>query len=107
MKFDRGMIKWQPFDSVISSKNVINSLLHEKEKVNKPVLSEEETEALEEKIIDAFYSQEVISLDFYKNGYIKTITGQIKKIDHISKTIYLNSTLLLFKQILSIHSQVQ
>ena len=104
MKFDRGMIKWQPFDSVISGKSVVQSLLLEKQKIKKPILSDEELQDLEEKIINALHSQETISLQFYKNGYIRTITGQINKIDRVYKTIYLNSTRLLFNQIISIHS---
>lgn len=102
MKNDRGIIKWQPFDSVISSKQVIQSLLYEKEKQPIPVLSEEEIKDIEEKIITAYYSQETITLEFYKNGYIKKLTGKIKKIDQITKIVYLDNNKLFFKQILTI-----
>jgi len=70
MKFDRGMIKWQPFDSVISSKSLLN--------------------------------QEDVTLQYYWNGYLQVLTGKIKKIDRISKIIYLNSQRLFFKQIVAI-----
>lgn len=103
MKFDRGMIKWQPFDSVISGKSIINSINQEKNKVNKPILSEEEIINLENKIIEAFYCKNKITIKYYTNGYIKTIEGKIKKIDHVSKIIYLNSITLLFNQILAIY----
>lgn len=103
MKFDRGIIKWQPFDSVISGKNVIKSIMQEKEKIKKPILSEEETNQIEDMIIEAFYEESEVILEYYKNGFIKTIKGKIKKIDHITKMIYLNNTSLLFNQILSIH----
>ena len=36
---DRGIIKWQPFDSLTSSKNMVQHILSEKEKIKKPVLS--------------------------------------------------------------------
>ena len=103
MKNDRGIIKWQPFDSVISSKIILESLIKEKEKQTKPILSEEEIKEIEDKIIEAYYAEEIVTINFYQNGYIKTIKGKIKKIDHITKIIYLNETKLLFKQILAIH----
>ena len=99
---DRGMIKWQPFNSVTPSSTVIKSLILEKSKIPKPILSDEEKKEIEEKIIEAFYCGTDVTLHYYKNGYIKTITGKIKKIDHISKTIYLNNTIFLFNQIISI-----
>ena len=103
MNKDRGIIKWQPFNSVISSQKVLESLILEKQKQTKPILSEEETMAIEEKIIEAYYAEEVVTISYYQNGYIKNIKGQIKKIDYIMKIIYLNNLKLLFKQILTIY----
>ena len=37
---DRGMIKWMPFNSVVSSKEIINSILKDKSKISMPILSE-------------------------------------------------------------------
>lgn len=102
MRFDRGMIKWQPFNSVISSKSIVRTLTAEKAKISKPILSEEEIKQLEEKIIDAYYCQSNVTLHYYKNGYIQELKGMIKKIDHVSKMIYLNSSSIFFQQIISI-----
>ena len=101
-KFDRGMIKWQPFNSVFSSKDIINSILKEKEKTEKPILSSDEINLIEKKLIDAFYCQNKIIIHYYTNGIIKTINSQIKKIDYITKIIYLNNIKLSFYQIISI-----
>lgn len=103
MKFDRGMIKWQPFDSVISGKLIVDSINQEKKKINKPILSEEEILNIENKIIDAFYCKYEITINYYTNGYVKSIKGKIKKIDHVTKMIYLNNITLLFNQIISIY----
>ncbi len=102
-KFDRGMIKWQPFDSVIEGSKVKKQIMHEKEKIDKPVLSEEEIYELEQKIINAYYLQTEININYYQNGYIKNIKSKIKKIDYIYKIIYLNNQKLLFNQILFIN----
>lgn len=102
MKLDRGMIKWQPFNSVINNKEVINSLLKEKSKKAKPIMSEEEINLLEEKIINCYYTQSEVSLTYYKNGYLLNIKGKIKKIDQVYKMIYIKTQKLLFNQIIMI-----
>ena len=101
--FDRGIIKWQPFESLTSSKQIMQSLIHEKSKIMKPILSEEEISEIEQNIVDAYYSGENITIFYYKNGFIHNIKGKIIKIDHIYKMIYLNNNLnLFFKQIIKV-----
>ena len=51
-KNDRGIIKWQPFNSLMNGKLVINSLLIEREKINKPIISEEARLSAIEKVRD-------------------------------------------------------
>lgn len=102
MNKDRGMIKWMPFNSVVSTKEVLSSILKEKEKVKKPVMSDDEIKQLEKSIIDAFYMQTTISITYYKGGYTYKYTGKIKKIDSLNKLIYLNNLRLLFNQIIDV-----
>ena len=103
MNKDRGIIKWLPFDSLVNSKSVVESILYEKRKVKKPILSLEQMEEIEKKLIEAFYEQEKITLQIYKNGYIKSITSTIASMDGTYKKITLatNDT-ILFSQIVSI-----
>ena len=103
MKFDRGIIKWQPFESLTSNKAVIKSLLLEKSKISKPILSEEEIADIENKIIEAYYCKVNISIFFYNDGFIKNIKSKIIKIDQVYKMIYLTNNLkLFFNQIIAI-----
>ena len=103
MNNDRGMIKWAPFNSLMNGKNIVNSLLFEKGKINKPNISEEEKNILEEKIIEAYYCQNIILITYYKDGFLLKTKAKVKKIDSVYKTIYLsNQTKLLFNQILYI-----
>ncbi len=105
-KQDRGIIKWQPFESLTPTKQIIKSILLEKSKVTKPILSDEEIKCLEDKIIEAYYSSININIHYYTNGYIKVTKGKIKKIDQIYKMIYLDNNLkLLFNQILDIDTK--
>lgn len=103
MNKDRGMIKWQPFESLTPSKKVIDAILYEKSKRKKPILSLEQQQELEEKLIEAFYEQMEVTLKIYKNGHIETTTSSILEIDSIYKKITLkNKDKVLFKQIIEV-----
>ncbi len=103
MNKDRGMIKWQPFNSLVNGKQVINTLIAERTKVRQPIISEEEENLLEEKIIEAYYCRNKVLITYYKDGYLLKTKASIEKIDSIYKTIYLSNQLkLLFKQIYKI-----
>ena len=103
MNKDRGIIKWLPFDSLVSSKSIVESILYEKRKVKKPILSKEQMEEIEEKLIEAFYEQEKITLKIYKSGYIQSITSTILHIDAIYKKVILTThDTILFNQIVAI-----
>lgn len=99
---DRGMIKWQPFNSVVSNKEILTTLLKEKSKQSKPEMSEEEINIIEKQIINAYYMQSITNITYYKNGYLLKIKGKIKKIDKTYNLIYLENIKLLFQQIINI-----
>lgn len=99
MNKDRGMIKWMPFNSVVSNKEILYSLMREKEKRPKPIISDDDKKLIEESIIDAFYMQNKVTITYYNNGLFYTYFGPIKKIDSSNKLIYLNNLKLLFNQI--------
>lgn len=99
---DRGMIKWQPFNSVINNKYMVNSIMNEKAKIKIPIISEEEKKQIEEDIINAYYMKNNIQLIYFKDGSLKEIKGKIKKIDQIYKIIYLENVKVLFNQIISV-----
>ena len=101
--FDRGIIKWQPFESLTSSKQIIQNLILEKSKIAKPILSEEEIMTIENTIIDAYYSSEELIISYFKDGFIKKINCKIKKIDRVYKMVYLtNNFKLFFNQIIKV-----
>lgn len=103
MPKDRGIIKWLPFESLTSSKNVVDTILYEKEKIQKPILSLEQLEEIEEKLIEAYYEQIKVTLKIYKNGYITSVTSFILEINTTYKKITLtNKDKILFKQIIEV-----
>ncbi len=102
MKFDRGFIKWQPFNSVISNTSILKSLQKE-QNIIKPELFPEEQEILMNQISDAYYSKSKIKMQIYENNKIKVIETSIQKINSPSNTLVIepNHT-ISFNQILHI-----
>lgn len=64
----RGMIKWMPFDSLSSSKIMVQTILKEKSKVQKPLLSEEQLQELEAKMWEGFHNGIPLRIVYYFHG---------------------------------------
>lgn len=99
---DRGIIKWQPFDSCYSSSKILKDIYNKKNRKSFPVLSDDQLLVLEEKIIDAYHLNELICLDYFYNGKIINISGKINNINFQEKKLYLNNKIIYFKQIINI-----
>ena len=99
---DRGMIKWQPFNSVINTNKIVAVLEKERNYIIKPSLSEEQLIELNNKVLDAFYSKIKIKIKYYFNGVIYEKKGTITSINNNSKFIVINKEKINFSQILDI-----
>ena len=99
------MIKWQPFDSVIPSKDIISSILDEKEKMVKPILSPDQLFLLNDLLLESFYTQSKIKIKYFKNNSINLIEGTITAINQQNRLITINNSLKLhISQILQINT---
>ena len=81
MKLDRGIIKWQPFNSVAPSKEIINKLDREKQKIDKPILSEEQLDIIQNNLFEAYNNELETIIKYYKNGIIFNEQSKIKVLD--------------------------
>lgn len=99
---DRGIIKWQPFDSCYSSNNILKDIYKQKNKHIFPILSEDQLLELEEKILNAYYLNEIISIRYFYNGSLHQINGKIKSINLQEKKIHINENNIYFKQIIQV-----
>ncbi len=102
---DRGMMKWQPFQSVCSSKKMVQHILEKKGKVKKPVLSEEQLKELEMRIWEGYHSQMELCIIYFFHGLF-----QVKKNIFISqilvgqkKILFSDGTSLFFDQIIQVN----
>lgn len=83
----RGMVKWQPFASLPEQANYINKLIYEMNKIERPILSEDQLNELNETLFRAFENKEQIALEYFHDGYIYLVEGIIIKIDPIKKSL--------------------
>lgn len=99
---DRGIIKWQPFNSCFSSQQIINDITSFKNKKDFPELSEDQINLISEKIKDAYILNINVTIEYFYDGAITTISGKINNINTKEKRICLNNKYIYFKQILKI-----
>ena len=93
---DRGMIKWRPFNAVISGKE----LLKDNKTLPKPNLSSDELETLEETIKTSLYTKSQIMITYLKNNKKLKEEKTVLKLDPINKNIYFtDKTKINFRQI--------
>lgn len=95
---DRGMIKWAPFHSVMSEDEV-TTYIKKRNRIEKPELSDDQIMELENLIIEAYNSKNMVELTIYDNGKFIKKCGIITKLDSIHKAIYLDKKLIMFNSI--------
>lgn len=101
---ERGMKKWQPFNSVCVGSLMVKDVLNKKMVVKMPVLDDDKLREIQEKILFAYNSKDIISVKFYKNGRYFLQKGIITQIDKNERKIVLNNDLsLFFAQIVDIY----
>lgn len=103
MQIDRGFIKWMPFDSVTSTKNLLKNMVQEKNIIKMPILSEEQISYNENNILSALHNNVEAKIVYFKNNKVYRLTAKIKNIEMPSKKIILaNNNHLYFSQIISV-----
>jgi tRNA(His) 5'-end guanylyltransferase len=78
---DRGMVKWQPFNSVTSGVGMVDDVIDKRSKKTMPVLSEDQIMTIQNKMLEAYNNQDEINVIFYLNGHFFNRRGKIIKID--------------------------
>lgn len=87
----RGMVKWQPFASLPEQANYMKKVLYEYNKQEKPELSMEQQEELNQQILEAYHNQERVMITYYYDGYMYLVEGMIEKIDPIHQGIVIKN----------------
>lgn len=95
--------KWNPFNAVAPGGYMVNEVLKEKNKIEMPVLSDDQKMEIQEKIVDAYNNQEIIKIKYFRAGRLYITEGKIEKIDINAHKIVLNGGFtVFFSQIIEI-----
>ena len=95
------MKKWAPYKSLIEQDVYLNKMRKEKEKISKPIISNEEAENINE-ILSNYHGEE-LEISYFRNDEILKENIVIKTIDPINKKlILLNRRVIYFKEIISL-----
>lgn len=98
---DRGMKKWAPYRSLIEHMPALEKMEREKHKQEKPTLSEDEIERINEVL--STYNGEILLISFFRNNVINQEESMIKKIDiNERKLVLSNRRVIKFEEIVSL-----
>ena len=103
--FDRGIIKWLPFDALTGYKNAILKLKERREKISEPVLSPDQIEVLNNTLNSALTNKKNVTVYYFKKGLIYYLVGQIKKVDYPYKRIKIDDLWLTADSIIEIRAE--
>lgn len=100
---DRKMAKWQAFDSIMDSKAIVNELSLEKEKISRPIISNDQVNEINEVIIYACINKLQVTTTYFNNESLCKFTDYIEYIDTIKKRItFKNHSFLYFKDVINV-----
>lgn len=97
---DRGMKKWAPYKSLIEQDHFLNTMKHDKNKIVKPKLSNEQAEEIDRILRE--YHGELLRMRYYQNGDVKEVSQTIKKIDTVERIVIGSEQTIPLKDLLDI-----
>lgn len=100
---DRGMKKWAPYSSLIEQATCLEEMRYQRNKIPKPVLSEDQKEKIEFALQNYKKGRE-ITIKFYNDGYLYLIKTKIKRIDLENRKLILFDGKLDFSNIIDIET---
>ena len=86
---DRGIKKWAPYKTLEEQDFSLRGHKEKEEKIEKPLISAEFAEEINNILIN--YHGELLTVKYFKNGKILSVTDKIKRIDTMEKKLVLFS----------------
>jgi len=94
------MVKWAPFASLKEQSIYLNKLKSERQKVERPLLSEDEINAINDKLVN--YDGKSLLITYYDQGFIRQIESVISKIDGPNKKVIIPDLVISFDDLISL-----
>ncbi|PEW73991.1 3-oxoacyl-ACP synthase [Bacillus thuringiensis] len=83
----RGMVKWTPFAAMPEQFAGIREIIKDKTKVERPTLTQDEQERIENMLLCSLLSEEEILITYYEDGFLLTSYMTVIDIDPLNKSI--------------------
>ena len=77
----RGMVKFTPFAAIPEQFAGIREIIKEKNKVTRPILTDDEKELIENMLLCSLLSEEEILITYYEDGYLLSSYMTVVDID--------------------------
>ncbi len=98
---DRGMKKWAPFSSLIEQATCLEEMKYQRNKISKPVLSEDQIEKINY-VLQASKKGQQLHIKFFHDGYLYEINAIVKRVDVDNQILILENGKLAFTNIIDI-----
>lgn len=103
MNKERNAIKWAPFESLFKTNEIEKEIENNKQKIAKPILSEDTLKLNEENLLNAYHTKANVLIKYFYNEKAYQKKSKISFLNYYQKEIFLedNST-IYFDQIINI-----
>ncbi|WP_406904384.1 YolD-like family protein [Bacillus cereus] len=103
----RKMVKWTPFAAMPEQFAGIREIIKEKNKVTRPILTDEEKELIENMLLCSLLSEEEILITYYEDGYLLSSYMTVVDIDSSNSAVictdaFYNKIKLQFSNIIGV-----
>ncbi|EOO12377.1 3-oxoacyl-ACP synthase [Bacillus mycoides] len=103
----RGMVKFTPFAALSEQFEGIQEIIKEKNKVTRPILTDEEKELIENMLLCSLLSEEEILITYYEDGYLLSSYMTVVGIDQQNSAVictdaFYNKMTLRFSKIIDV-----
>ena len=98
---DRGMKKWAPFSSLIEQATCLEEMKYQRNKIEKPILTDDQKEKIEY-VLQSYQKGQTVKIKFYNDGYLYVVETQIKRIDIENRLLILSDGKLGFANLIDI-----
>lgn len=100
MNESRGMIKYQPYQSLTEQASILSRMRYEKNKRPKPLISSDMAEEINEILVH--YEREKVRARYYEDGYVYELPGVISFIDSTFKALTIQGKRIPFSRLVGL-----
>lgn len=85
----RTMKKWLPMATIPLQHEMLNDFITDQNKIEKPILSDDQINELNQKLLYKMFYNPEIKIKYYDNGYINESEGIIHKVEPLESILYI------------------